>query len=97
MISFLCINFPRCHCCRLGSNPDKLFPYSALESQLRTCGKFALVMASFLIPIMMSEADIPIAGDPALNENKAQAPDLSKALKERMRDVVADMYRLGYI
>lgn len=52
----------------------------------------------------MAEADIPMSKDPSnidenqtLNENTTQGPDLSKALKNRMRDIVADMFRLGYI
>lgn len=92
------------HCFRLGSNPDKLFPYSALENQLQKCGKFALASASFLLPIMMAEADLPMSNDPSsndgnqtLNENNTQKSGLSKALNKRMRDIVADMHRLGYI
>lgn len=73
----MCFNF------RLGSNPEKIFPYRTLHDQLRRYGKYGLACASFALPIFTNEIE--------------KAPEFSKALNKRFRDIVADSYRLGYI
>lgn len=75
---------------RLGSDPDEVFPFSALHEQLQKFGKYALVHASFVLPILMAEVDTDV-------ENYNSSPDLSDTLKQRLRDIASDVYRLGYI
>lgn len=80
--------------CRLGSNPEKVFPFSVLQDQLRKFGRFGLANASILLPIMAMEIDGPNSKN---QQTGKQATKLSDAFNRRIRDIVADMYRLGYI
>lgn len=89
---------------RLGSNPEEVFPYKALEDQLRKFGKFGLAIASMLVPLLMSGANADTLADD-LNGSPNNSPNnssntesgLSDVIKKRLRDIVSDMYRLGYI
>lgn len=89
---------------RLGSDPAKLFPFDALQDQLRRYGKFALVMSTLLLPIVTSAADkCPDLDELAAtfdngekNETSPFKPDTA-VFNQRMRDVIIDLDRLGYI
>lgn len=85
---------------RLGSDPEKLFPYPALLEQLKKFGKFGLLSASILLPILLSENGINInemAEDMEKGKTKAGDNYISDIAKRRLREVVIDMTRLGYI
>lgn len=75
---------------RLGSDPEQVFPFSALHEQLQKFGKYALVQVSFVLPILMAEIDIDL-------ENNNSSPDLTDTFNKRLRDIASDLYRLGYI
>lgn len=66
-----------------------------MEDQLRKFGKFGLVSASLVLPILYHEKNMP--GSKADDENSGKVTELSDGLSSRLRDIVADMYRLGYI
>lgn len=91
---------------RLGSDPEKLFPRSAFEDQLKKFGKFGLVMASIIVPVITSNAeDIPDLDN--MSEKLANGEDCSDftftsaktedIYKVRMSDVIRDVVDLGYI
>lgn len=85
---------------RLGSDPAKLFPFDALQDQLRQFGKYGLIMFTLLLPMLTSEVEnIPdietMAESLQHNSNAVFTPD-STVFKKRLRDVVVDMDRLGY-
>lgn len=75
---------------RLGSNPEKVFPFSALQQQLQKFGKFALIQTSFLLPILTAEVDLQ-------SNNNYTSTILSDGLKKRLRDIAYDIYKLDYI
>lgn len=79
------------NCFRLGSDPENVFPYSAMMEHLQKFGKYGLVQASFAIPFIEAEANVENVG------TNVPPRGLSKNLKKRLRDIVADMERLGYI
>lgn len=86
---------------RLGSDPAKLFPFDALQDQLRQFGKYGLIMFTLMVPMLTSTADsIPdldeIAESLQHNSDTVFKPDEAVCHK-RMRDVIVDMDRLGYI
>lgn len=81
----------------MGSNPDTVFPYNQFMDQMRKYAKYGLVFASFFIPIFFANKDAETLTDDIQNENNNDTPELSVECKTRIRDVVADMYRLGYI
>lgn len=72
-----------------------MFPFSALQDQLRKYGKFGLANASLILPIITAELSFSDAASPLDGGNNA--PVLSEAFNKRMRDIVADMYQLGFI
>lgn len=92
---------------RLGSDAKKLFPYSALEDQLKRFGKFGLTMAVMIIPIITADAaDTPDIDE--LAQKMANGEDIKGSfIKEnvnsaniymqRMADVMRDLDRLGYL
>lgn len=68
-----------------------MFPFNALQDQLKKFGKYALIHASFALPILMTEVDTDV-------ENIIEPPSsLSDTIKKRLRDIASDIYRLGYI
>ncbi|XP_031625580.1 uncharacterized protein LOC116342201 [Contarinia nasturtii] len=78
------------HLIRLGSDPVDVFPFSALHEQLQKFGKFALIQTSFLLPILMAEADLQ-------SDNNNGSTELSDDTKNVLRDIALDIYKLGYI
>lgn len=90
---------------RLGSDPEKLFPRSALNHHLKQFGKLGLIMAMILMPIVLSQAE----NLPDLDELSEQlqsgsdvkghfsSGDTAVRFNNRMRDVIVDMVELGYI
>lgn len=85
------------HCYRLGSDPEELFPYPALLEQLKKFGKFGLISASILLPILLSQNCIHInemADEIKKSDSETYTADTAK---RRLLEVVVDMIRLGYI
>lgn len=97
-------NFVSFH--RLGSDPDKLFPYSMMLEHLHELGRFGLIMATVLLPMMTADGgnaiDLDKISDDLKNGAEMDAAvfisNNSKAkLHKRLRDVIVDMVRLEYI
>lgn len=91
---------------RLGSNPD-LFPFSALEEQLLRFGRFGLLNATFILPIILKEIDLELKKSVESeleheheheheHEQRVNVQKLSDTFKKRFRDIAKDMYRLRY-
>lgn len=104
------------HFLRLGSDPEKLFPFGAMLEQLRKFGKFGLLNATFILPVISKEVDMHLRENYKAPPSKLKdeievklesdseeeidleiARNLSDSYKKRFRDIVSDMYRLGYI
>lgn len=91
-------------CFRLGSNPD-LFPFSALEEQLQKFGKFGMLSATFILPVITKEVQFELgenidASKDIENEHGHEQrvqQKISDTFKKRFRDIAADSLRLGYI
>jgi hypothetical protein len=94
----------------LGGDTMSQFPFTALLRQLKQFGKFGVLMASFLIPMLSTKnEDLPdmdyIAENMKLEETDPEkAQELMKAFenkndgyKPRMRDALIDAIRLGYL
>lgn len=85
------------------------FPFTALLRQLKQFGKFGILMAVFLIPMLSTKnEDLPdmdfIAENMDMNEKDPEkAAEMMKAFenkndayKPRMREALLDAIRLGY-
>lgn len=84
---------------RLGCDPDKLFPYEALQEQLRKFGLFAVAMGAMLLPsLTANQSDIPDL-DEASEKGEANwfNPLENRKCLERMRDIIDDVVRMGLI
>lgn len=66
----------------LGSNPDHLFTYADLTTELQRCGAFAFLTVPMLLKVSLS------------NSEQDQLPN--SAYEERLKDVVADLIKLNY-
>lgn len=93
---------------RLGSDPEKLFPRSALDDQLARFGRFGLLMATMLLPIITTKKeDIPdLDGmaeklengvDVSSEINNFKSEGTQDIYREKMAGCCRDMVRLGYI
>lgn len=91
---------------RLGSDPDKLFPYSVMLEHFNMFGKFGLFISAMLLPMITSEKgngiDLNVLANRFENSSNdhenifitARSRDI---FNKRIRDVVVDMERLNYI
>ncbi|KXJ79322.1 hypothetical protein RP20_CCG001259 [Aedes albopictus] len=93
---------------RLGSDPEKLFPRTALDEQLRQFGRFGLLMAVMLLPIITTKSeDVPdleemaekmeSGADLAGDMDKFRSESTEDIYKEKIVGCCQDMVRLGYI
>lgn len=91
---------------RLGSDP-KLFTFELMQEHFRKFGKLGLVLSTVLLPMITSEEGSGLDLD-GIGDSKAtndDGPDSNNfishgshiKLMERLRDVIIDMVRLGYI
>lgn len=90
---------------RLGSDAEKLFPYSALKSELKRVGKFGLIMAVMLLPVLVTTSensmDLDAVAEQISNGETIEQPELKEdaqvKFNVRMRDVLIDLARFGYL
>jgi hypothetical protein len=90
---------------RLGSDPQKLFPRSAFDDQLKKFGRYGLFMAIITLPAVTADPDNLIDTE-AISEhlNNSSGGDSSalelkssSMYKERLKGIFEHMYELGYI
>lgn len=85
---------------RLGSDPDKLFPYALMLEHLRKFARHSLIVASLLLPLLTgNQWDLnEVSGDPKMNiANGIMTSKPQSKLDKRLRDIIIDMARLDYI
>lgn len=90
----------------LGSNPDKLFSFDHLQSELKRCGNYALLRAPMLIQISQANSSEVINLD-EMCDNMAEGGSVQGlvagltgngqlAYERRLNDAVEDVVQLGY-
>lgn len=93
-------------CLRLGSDVEKLFPYSALLDQLQQFGRFGAFIAAMFLPMLTADADaVPdmdalaedVKNGKEFDENMFKSENSEKRLLARLKGVWQDMDRLGYM
>lgn len=93
---------------RLGSDPEQMFPRTAFDDQLVRFGRFGLLMATMLLPIITTKKeDIPdLDGmaeklengvDVSSEINNFKSEGTQDIYREKMAGCCRDMVRLGYI
>ncbi|XP_055298661.1 uncharacterized protein LOC129566598 [Sitodiplosis mosellana] len=95
------------HIRKLGSDPEKLFPEKLMQEHFRKFGKFGLVLAAILLPLLTKDsgkevdldgiADGIKTGQVDLDTNIFMTDSSTRRFNKRLRDVVIDMARLEYI
>lgn len=90
----------------MGSDAEKLYPYSAMQDQFRKFGKFGLYMASLLLPMMTADAeatpDLDALAEDMHNDNDKiseifKSEESDNRFAKRLGGVFYDMDRLGYL
>lgn len=76
---------------RLGSDPEKLFPYELMLKHFHNFGRLALMLVSIMFPLIITEDE---SGAAVAGQNGI---DQSSKVDNRLKDIIADMVRLGYI
>lgn len=91
---------------RLGSNPEKLFPFNLMQEHLHRFGKFGFILATVLLPLLGIEKgnglNIDGMADNTGNHKDSQIFDTfysnsKNKFNLRLRDVAIDMIQLGYV
>ncbi|XP_058455388.1 uncharacterized protein LOC131432855 [Malaya genurostris] len=92
---------------KLGGDPTRQFPYTTLLRQLKQYGKFGVIMASFLVPMLcMENTDLPDLDAEAekfektqqINNDMFAVNEKSEAkYRKRMSAVIRDAIRYGYL
>ncbi|XP_055636018.1 uncharacterized protein LOC129775364 [Toxorhynchites rutilus septentrionalis] len=91
---------------RLGGDATRQFPFTALLRQLKACGKFGLLMAIFIVPLLCIEnKDLPDLDAQAEKFKETQQLEMPFVINEqseakyrkRMSDVLRDVIRFGYL
>lgn len=87
---------------RLGSDPEKVFPYEVLLGQLQKFGKYACVMGTVILKIIsadpMQDFDEFVEYVDHSNETEDRIYEASQnTYKKQLNDLFADAARLGYI
>lgn len=91
---------------RLGLDGEKVFPFSVLQEHLRKFAKFGLMMATIVLPMFTAlKEDIPdldnlseqMKSDGFNDELLFKSDKSDDVYARRMRGVILDMDRYGYI
>ncbi|XP_055614509.1 uncharacterized protein LOC129760857 [Uranotaenia lowii] len=92
---------------KLGGDATRQFPYTALLRQLRQFGRFGVMMAAFIVPLLCIEnADLPDLDEQAERFKETQEMDMSEfqtkgnseeKYRQRMGGVLRDAIRYGYL
>ncbi|KFB41198.1 AGAP013124-PA-like protein [Anopheles sinensis] len=91
---------------KLGHNPQEVFPRTALMRQLRRFGRFGILMAVFLVPMLCTRnEDLPDMDKAAEKFRETQNVDINhftahankSAYHKRMSAVIRDIVRYGYL
>uniref|UniRef100_A0A182T5A6 CHK kinase-like domain-containing protein n=1 Tax=Anopheles maculatus TaxID=74869 RepID=A0A182T5A6_9DIPT len=91
---------------KLGHSSQEVFPRTALMRQLRRYGKFGILMAIFLVPMLCTRnedlLDMDEAAEKYRDTNKMDLAGMTmnankQAYRSRMSAVVRDIVRYGYL
>ena len=91
---------------RLGSDANKLYPRNVFDSHLKRFGRFGLILSVFCIPIFTSDPEespdieefAKDLGNPSEStQNSFISNKTADKYAERMKGVLEDMNRLGYL
>lgn len=90
----------------LGSDPDNLFTFDDLKSEMKRCGNFALVMAPISLQISQADATETTNMDEMFDqmdkgETKQEfisglSVEGQQEYNRRINDVLEDIFELGY-
>lgn len=90
----------------MGSDPEKLFPFSLMLDHFQKFAKFGLILSTVLLPMMTSDdgngIDLDKIAEDVQNGKEVDkdafiSENSRKKFNKRLRGVVIDMVRLGYI
>lgn len=90
---------------RLGSDPEQLFSFDDLQSELKRFGRFAFLISPLMVRIMLADPkDIRNYDDMKNTEEELKTQkthgfssvEVEKAYAERINDVIGDLFSYGY-
>lgn len=91
---------------RLGSDPEKVFPFDQLEREMKKHGKYAVIMCPVLLQIMMANAadvqnmdelskDMDKNGKETITLVKAFDKETQDAYNKRVKGLMTDIVKYG--
>lgn len=87
---------------KLGSDPNKLFPFDELKRQLKQFGIYGVIMAPILLQVIVSDPkniiDMNVIDKDTTDLDFTTFDDTSKnTYRERVSDAIQDAYKFGWI
>lgn len=87
---------------KLGSDPQKLFPFDELKNQLKQFGVYGAIMAPILLQVIVADpkniVDLNVIDENTQDLDFTTFDDSSKiAYRERISDAIQDAKRLGWM
>lgn len=87
----------------MGSDPDVLFPFETLKSELKLCGNFAAAISPMLVQICSADPK-DVVNLNELGDEENQEIDLIQGLsenaqalyEERINELLEDLAKFGY-
>lgn len=88
----------------MGSDPEQIFSFEMMQDHFQKYAKYGIILAFLVLPVLTSDPDTEVNLD-ELADNIANGNETytslsgrySEMFDKRMRDVVIDSARLGYI
>lgn len=91
---------------RLGSDPDKIFSHDLMMEHFRKYGKLALIYGAAMLPIVTADKGKELNMDDLASEcadgggfsmDAIMSEESKIRFHKRLRDVIVDVARFGYI
>lgn len=89
---------------RLGSDPQKLFPFEALLEQFRQFGVYTIFVGAILIPMLCADVDsmpdfeaLPEKFDDDMDDDNVFRISDKPAYNKKVTDIFIDLARIGAI
>lgn len=86
----------------MNADAEKLFPFEALQQQLRTFGIFGISVGALMLPMLTSDLNDcakleEMAEQMQSGESTEVFENTSKTTQLRLRDFIVDLDQFGYL
>lgn len=91
----------------LDCNANELYPFNVLQNQMKMFGKFGVIMASFILPALITKDEEIVDLNFVMDQNSIEMNEMAEhvvdkmietdSFTKRIRDVIFDAIDYGYL